>query len=101
MWKEAIDKETVLIVGYDMQIDPEFQFCAIFRLLKSEKSVLLVERHTRKYGDPVSCFVIENLKKESRERFDKEIVNFWKAAMSFFKLPPLDHKPPRKPKLVP
>ncbi len=95
---EQLDPVTVFLAGYDVDADPDWEFCAVFEVLESEQTVRLVKQHLREYEDPKKCE--ERMSDAQKEKFSRMLPKFYRFAMDFLHFTPFDDSLPAQPDLL-
>ncbi|MBU6141577.1 hypothetical protein KGO95_00470 [Patescibacteria group bacterium] len=96
MSSQQLDDQTVLVIGYDVDEDPDIELCAVFRALETERTAQLIKRYSRGAGEEHQLEMdnFRDLDEETKQRFEKVMPGFHKAAMQAFKFAPFDDSLP-------
>lgn len=93
---QPLDADTVMVIGYDVDEDPDYELCAVFRGEETEQKVQLLERHRRGAGklDQQNCDDFRNLDKLTQATFELLMPKFYAVAMHAFNYKEIDEDLP-------
>lgn len=93
---QLLDVSTVMVIGYDVDEDPDYELCAVFRGEETEQNVQLVERHRRGAGkeNQTNCDDFKSLDKLTQAVFELLMPKFYAAAMHAFNYEEIDDSLP-------
>jgi hypothetical protein len=92
-------EDTVMVIAYDVDEDPDYELCAVFRGLETEQKVQLVERHRRGSGkeNRQNCEDFKSLDKPTQAIFERLEPRLYAAAEHAFNYKEIDESlPPQR-----
>lgn len=102
IYVEHLDKDVVMVVGYDVDEDPGHELCAVYCGEETEQKAHLVARYSRGAGVEAraNCEDFKNLDRLTQAVFELTMPKFHDAAMHAFKFTAIDEDlPPTPPQL--